>query len=648
MRDLLADIADRCTNVQWKNPDCFIASCPNGEAHKHGDRSRSFIATATETRILLYCHTGCSFEEICAAMGFNRAQRALFSPDPHQHQVPAAPAAKSQIVATYDYTDERGKLLFQSVRYEPKTFRQRRPDGNGGWISDLEGVRKVLFNLPEVLDPQNKTILICEGEKDCLAAHQVTSLCATTNPMGAGKWRPEYSESLRGKNCFIIPDNDPVGLLHAEQIAHSLWGIAEKIYVLKLPEGVKDFSDWAAAPEEIARYMGTKSQPWTADVAVSVVATAPEVRHAFAPVLGDLPEECVEGYLGDLVRMRMKEFPLAYAWPAMVTAASVWMETQPEKPVRTNLYTALVGPKHSGKTQTLERAARIIGVALPELVTSYAGSMEQLARELGDPGGAPRLLWIDELAHLFSKIQIDRASFAPILSNMFYSSAVSLRLGRKVTDRVTLRTRLSLMGGIVEERFHHAFSSQTAGGLHDRFLFGLCPGNFVYDFRPFEGEPETLRPVFTSIEHSVWEAKAAFLKENPLLNPRLIEIALRMLVISFSYSGYKKLTGNDLGPAFAFARYQEGLRTVLAPNTGETVEGKLSHLLLGALRRAGKWIGRRELLRQTNAYDYGASVADRLITVLVANGDVHKTKIGKKVMLRYVAETEEEPDSAED
>lgn len=47
-----------------------------------------------------------------------------------------APAAR-RIVATYDYTDAHGELLFQVVRYHPKDFRQRRPDGKGGWVWKL-------------------------------------------------------------------------------------------------------------------------------------------------------------------------------------------------------------------------------------------------------------------------------------------------------------------------------------------------------------------------------------------------------------------------------------------------------------------------------------------------------------------------------
>ena len=39
--------------------------------------------------------------------------------------------------AIYDYLDENGNLLHQTVRYEPKDFRQRRPDGNGNCIWGL-------------------------------------------------------------------------------------------------------------------------------------------------------------------------------------------------------------------------------------------------------------------------------------------------------------------------------------------------------------------------------------------------------------------------------------------------------------------------------------------------------------------------------
>src|SRR5262245_61776687 len=74
----------------------------------------------------------------------------------------------SKIVATYDYTDEAGKLLFHCVRYSPKDFRQRQPDGKGGWIWDIQSVRRVLYRLPELLDGLKRglPVIITEGEKD--------------------------------------------------------------------------------------------------------------------------------------------------------------------------------------------------------------------------------------------------------------------------------------------------------------------------------------------------------------------------------------------------------------------------------------------------------------------------------------------------
>ncbi|MDA9010309.1 hypothetical protein N9J58_01545, partial [bacterium] len=39
----------------------------------------------------------------------------------------------------YDYIDAQGELLYQVQRFYPKSFRQRRPDSNGGWIYNLKG-----------------------------------------------------------------------------------------------------------------------------------------------------------------------------------------------------------------------------------------------------------------------------------------------------------------------------------------------------------------------------------------------------------------------------------------------------------------------------------------------------------------------------
>ena len=150
---------------------------------------------------------------------------------------------RSNIIATYDYVDENGDLLFQVCRRADKSFPQRRPNGNGGWIWGTKDVRKVLYRLPELIEAiaAGHPILIVEGEKDADAAWRL-GLPATCNPGGASepnkktKWCKEYSETLRGADVTIIPDHDEPGYAHANAVARELVGIAGRVQILKLAE----------------------------------------------------------------------------------------------------------------------------------------------------------------------------------------------------------------------------------------------------------------------------------------------------------------------------------------------------------------------------------------------------------------------------
>lgn len=150
-------------------------------------------------------------------------------------------AGNANVEAVYDYTDERGNLRYQVVRYRPKTFRQRRPDGKGGWLWELEGVVRVLFKLPAVIASQ--TVFICEGEKDCNALVTL-GYAATTNAGGAGKWLSAYSEYLKGKDVVILPDQDAPGKKHAELILESLADKANSVKIVDLP--AKDPAEFIA------------------------------------------------------------------------------------------------------------------------------------------------------------------------------------------------------------------------------------------------------------------------------------------------------------------------------------------------------------------------------------------------------------------
>lgn len=216
----------------------WSARCP-----AHPDKNPSLsVREAEDGRVLLKCHRECEQDLVRSALGLSWSD--LFADEGSSlkgHH-------RGQVSATYDYVNEAGALLFQAVRYcAPKAFRQRRPDGRGGWIGTLEGVRRVLYRLPEVVEGvrAGRWIVITEGEKD---ADRLASLgfVATTSPMGAGKWRNEYAESLRDAKVAFLPDNDEPGREHAEQGARSVFPRARKVVVLEL-DGLPekgDVSDW--------------------------------------------------------------------------------------------------------------------------------------------------------------------------------------------------------------------------------------------------------------------------------------------------------------------------------------------------------------------------------------------------------------------
>ncbi len=143
--------------------------------------------------------------------------------------------AHSPILATYDYFDEAGTLLFQVQRRQDKTFVQRRPDKIAGtYVYSLKGVRRVLYRLPElVASDATESVFFVEGEKD-VDNLRGAGLVATCNPMGAGKWRSEYATSLSGRIVYVIADNDDVGREHARDVARSLAAVAGQVKVLDL------------------------------------------------------------------------------------------------------------------------------------------------------------------------------------------------------------------------------------------------------------------------------------------------------------------------------------------------------------------------------------------------------------------------------
>ena len=151
---------------------------------------------------------------------------------------------KGKFVKAYPYRDENGVLLFEVCRFEePKDFRQRKPDGKGGYISSVKGVRRVPYRLDELKDRLDNVIVIPEGEKDCDRLWKL-GIPATTNAGGAGKWRDDLTPFFKGADVVIVPDNDEAGRNHAADVAIRLAKVAKRIRILEL------WHDWPQMPEK--------------------------------------------------------------------------------------------------------------------------------------------------------------------------------------------------------------------------------------------------------------------------------------------------------------------------------------------------------------------------------------------------------------
>jgi len=289
-----------------------------------------------------------------------------------------------QIVATYDYRDETGQLLYQSVRYQPKAFSQRRPDGAGGWIWDLRGVRLVLYRLPELVASIGR-VYVVEGEKD-VEAIRLHGGIATCNAMGAvesgkSKWYPEYSAFFKGREVVIVPDRDRAGDKHGAFVALSLSGTASSVKQLLLP-GLEwrekqgpDVSDWFAVGNtfEELEELANECTPWKVE----------DTSHHTWPETDSGNAEMFAHLYGDSVR---------YDWRRerwLVWDRHRWIPDATGELIRLSIKLARERAKQAAEL-TGERAAKAFGFAKTSESAGKIEAMLKLARAIppiADSGG---------------------------------------------------------------------------------------------------------------------------------------------------------------------------------------------------------------------------------------------------------------------
>ena len=234
----------------------WMVRCP-----AHDDHTESlWVNDGDNGGVVLKCHAECSFENIVAASGIERneffAERSDREPDDMW-------TPKGTAIDKYPYNDETGRLRYMVMRLPNKEFIQWRPDPTAahGRAWNLNGITRLISRLPEVLKgiEAGNTVVICEGEKD---VHTLVrnGFVATCNSGGAGKFLPEFASYFKGAKVVVVPDQDPPGKAHAEQVATILHDVAAEVRIVDLPgltgeKGRKDATDWFEAGNDRAKFI---------------------------------------------------------------------------------------------------------------------------------------------------------------------------------------------------------------------------------------------------------------------------------------------------------------------------------------------------------------------------------------------------------
>jgi putative DNA primase/helicase len=450
----------------------WSACCP-----AHEDRQPSLsIAEGEDGRVLLKCHAGCSLEAICEAMGLKPTDlfavststvlpAGLGKQEYRGHANGQEGNGQPQIVATYDYRDEHGELLFQVVRYEPKDFRQRRPKPGGGWVWSVKGVRVIPYRLPELLAEPTRPVFVVEGEKDVDSLARIGVL-ATCNAGGAGKWTAEHAVFLPERQVFAAGDNDDSGRKHLEQVVCSLHGIAESVRIVELPDlpNKGDVSDWLAAggskdelkqlAEAAPVWTPGTAQPWPEIISLDTVSLPEFPTHALPGVLRDWVE--AESYATQTPADLAALLALAVCSSTIARRVVIEPRSRWEEPV--NLYVAVLLEPGNRKSAVFSDATRPLGELEAELIEAARPSvaraqsdrrqsetrlkrLEKLAAEKGDADAR------HEAGNLAEELTMQ---VEPVLPRLIVDDATSEKLGMMLAEQGGRIASMSPEGGVFD------------------------------------------------------------------------------------------------------------------------------------------------------------------------------------------------------
>lgn len=388
----LEELLSRLESVKEEAGGQYRADCPT---HESKSGKALHVGVGDNGKPVLKCFGGCEYEDIIAAVGLNGSSPGA-DPGPRKnskkkHKVYTTKDVYRQKV--FEFRSPSGEVLYVQQHKGPYF----RPISDNQWVSKLDDVTRVPYNLPELLEGvrSERTIFHVEGCKDVGTATEWLEVTATTTG-GVDTWRPEFRSFYTGADVVIVPDNDDGGRKYALTVADDVRGVARSVKIIDLPDvppkgDLTDFREMGRTKEDFFgivrdtpyyrpetdsgnsgnsgnRVEDENAEPWT----------APAAFHSFD--LPEFPEGIFSGWISDYTEAlsvstqtpRDLAGMLGLTVGAVVCAKLVEVEVWDGWREPTNIFTATALRPGTRKTEVFKRIFRPVVEYEKELVDETA------------------------------------------------------------------------------------------------------------------------------------------------------------------------------------------------------------------------------------------------------------------------------------
>jgi hypothetical protein len=509
------DLVLGALNARGCNPRSAGAGKWTSKCPAHDDRDPSLsIGVATDGRVLLRCHAGCTADAIVGSVGLKMSD--LF--------VPAAPGPRADRKSkgpgrdtTYRVCDATGAVQALHVRTDwhdgSKAFSWKSPDGSLG-LGGRPASTLPLYGTERLADiPPGSAVFLVEGEKARDALEAAGRFAVATVTGASGTPSADVLRLLIPFDVFLWPDHDAVGRAHMARCAASILAEGGRARWLSWPEArehddAADFLARGGTPEQIDSMLAsaTLAPTPTADAGDGDGSQLSDSCSAWRP----FPVECLPEPVGRFVQEAAAALgcdPAYVAVPAFAVLAGCVgnrrrLVLKSSWRVPCVLWCAVVGQPGSMKSPALGQVAGPLQAHEATVVRAYRDECERCERDAAEgthsarPEPPARLLLADTTVEAVAKLLVHNPLGLLLVRDElggWFSSFGAYKSGRggdcqawlemydagpllvdRKGDAVPLsvpRAAISVTGGITPEVLRRVLAEGHVGdGLAPRFL----------------------------------------------------------------------------------------------------------------------------------------------------------------------------------